>query len=259
MDQLERWEDAHPLGHGDGEPRLEGRAELPRAGLPLEREQDPVLVHLALTLRGGRQAEPKAGGRAVVLQVLAGTRPVALVDHEQHLEPLAVLRQRRAGPVEFAIALSRKRPPEGQYWSSQRIFPSTPTFLESATDQPRRHHLPEIVREHAMREAARASEIPKRAGCYTCRRSFATHRLMHVADLWPLQELSGHVDASTTLIDIYALGLGSPGVRSPLNRLAHLLRVGAEVGYAGLPNAAEVPRGDSEEQRPAAPRLGGAG
>lgn len=64
--------------------------------------------------------------------------------------------------------------------------------------------------------------LAKHATFHTLRRSLATHLLEDGHDIRTVQELLGHKDVSTTMIDTHVLNRGPGAVRSPADRLPRL-------------------------------------
>jgi site-specific recombinase XerD len=61
--------------------------------------------------------------------------------------------------------------------------------------------------------------LAKRTTCHTFHHSFATHLLVDGYDIRTVQELLGHSDVRTTMIDAHVLNRGGRGVRSPADAL----------------------------------------
>ena len=96
--------------------------------------------------------------------------------------------------------------------------PPKPRFLDRVRLAIRARHysrrsekayVPSVL-QRAVKDAVRSTGIAKRATCHTFRHSFATHLLEHEHDIRTVQELRGHRDVTTTV-----LNQGPAGVRSP--------------------------------------------
>jgi site-specific recombinase XerD len=72
--------------------------------------------------------------------------------------------------------------------------------------------------QRKIKQAARASSIPKPITCHTLRRSFCTQMLRAGYDVRSVQKLMGHRDVRTTMLYVQAITDAGIGIRSPLDR-----------------------------------------
>jgi integron integrase len=167
-----------------------------------------------LVIRDGK------GGKDRVTMLPAALR-MPLADHlarvkAQHDGDLAAGR----GSVALPGALHAKYPNGPREWAWQWVFPATRFYVDRTTGERRRHHLHETVVQRAVKDAVRATGIPRPATCHSLRHSFATHLLEAGYDIRTIQELLGHRDVSTMMIYTHVLNQGGRGVRSPFDQLA---------------------------------------
>jgi site-specific recombinase XerD len=91
--------------------------------------------------------------------------------------------------------------------------------LDPRSGEYRWHHWHESGLQRAVKEAARKIGLTEPASCHTLRHEFATQRLEDGYDIRTIQELLGHRDVKTTMMDTHVLNRGGQGVYSPMDRL----------------------------------------
>jgi site-specific recombinase XerD len=69
----------------------------------------------------------------------------------------------------------------------------------------------------AITQAGRRACVTRRPTAHSFRHSVATHRLEAGYDIRTVQELLGHANVETIMIDTQVLTKGGHGVRSPLD------------------------------------------
>ena len=123
------------------------------------------------------------------------------------------------GRVMLPDALARKYPNAAAEVRWQFVFPAARICRDPRWGPPSRYRLHESAVQRSVGEAAKLAQIDKRVSCHVFRHSFATHLLEGGSDIRTVQELLGHKDVSTTMVDTHVLNRGAMGVRSPADGL----------------------------------------
>jgi integron integrase len=152
------------------------------------------------------------------------TFPATLIPLLQnHLAGVKTLHQQDLaqgyGEVYLPHALARKAPHTAKEWGWQYVFPARNLSVDPRSGVTRRHHVDPSVINKAIKVAARRAGLTKTISAHTFRHSFATHLLQRGTDIRTIQQLLGHHDLATTMIDTHILQQGGQGVPSPLDDL----------------------------------------
>jgi integron integrase len=123
------------------------------------------------------------------------------------------------GEVWLPHSLERKYPRAAREFIWQYVFPAANLSQDPRSGKVRRHHLHETLLQKAVKKASAKAGICRPATPHTLRHSFATHLLESGADIRTVQELFGHDDVSTTMIDTHVLNRPGLCVRSPVDGL----------------------------------------
>ena len=121
------------------------------------------------------------------------------------------------GSVELPFALERKYRNADKELAWQYVFPSDRLSTDPRSGKIRRHHLDPSGLQRAVKTAVKLAGINKPVSPHTFRHCFATHLLEAGYDIRTVQELLGHKDVKTTMIDTHVLNRGPKAVRSPLD------------------------------------------
>jgi len=95
------------------------------------------------------------------------------------------------------------------------VFPARGISRDPRSGVHRRHHLHESSASKAILAATKRSDITKRVTAHTFRHSFATRLIESGSDIRTVNELLGHSNVRTTMIDTHVLIRGGQGIRSP--------------------------------------------
>jgi integron integrase len=138
------------------------------------------------------------------------TFPATLIPVLQnHLAGVKTLHQQDSaqghGEVYLPHALARKSPRAAKEWGWPYVFPARDISVDPRSGVTRRHHVDPSVINKAITVAVRRAGLTNQISAHTFRHSFATHLLQRGTDIRTIQQLLGHNDVATTMIDTHIL------------------------------------------------------
>lgn len=148
--------------------------------------------------------------------------PIKLIEPlKEYLEKVKKLHDKDLrhglGRVEMPFALERKYPNVNKEFCWQYDFPSKSISKNPRTGAAGRHHVSPSSLQKPFKEIVGKSRIVKAASPHTLRHSFATHLLQGGYDIRTIQELLGHKEQTTAMINTHVLNQNRLGVRSPVD------------------------------------------
>ncbi len=141
--------------------------------------------------------------------------------------------ERGFGRVYLPDALRQKSPSAENEWGRQWALPASRASVDPRSGEQRRHQVDESVLQRAIKEARRRVDMVKPVSCHTLRHAFATHLLEDGYDIRTIQELLGHRDVSTTMLDTHVPNRGGNVVYSPIDHFYEPAWVAASRAQGG--------------------------